>query len=105
MYNCNQKECSDEVLFALLSEEFSENDIVDVGHFNTCSNSEQSKYNTFFDEMSKMLEFGCFNTNERHHSQGEALLSGGIMYMSIVTIIHDLRKTLKYIENTQSIFY
>ena len=55
--------------------------------------------------MSKMLEFGCFNTNERHHSQGEALLSGGIMYMSIVTIIHDLRKTLKYIENTQSIFY
>ena len=88
----HKKTIQNEVLFALLSGEFSESEIVDMRHFNTRSNSEQSKYNIFFDGMSKMLEFGGLNKNERRHPQGKVLVGGGIMYMPIVTSINDLKK-------------
>ena len=93
-----------EVLFAVSSGIFSENEIIDMRHFNKRSNSEKTKYCTFFDAMGKMLEFHGLNTNERRHPQGRVSIGGGLMYMPLATSIPDLKKqTLNFIENNQKI--
>ena len=91
-----------EVMFALSSGLFSENEIIDMRHFNKRSNSEKTIFSKFFDAMSKMLEFHGLNSNERRHPQGNVSIGGGIMYMPLATSIPDLKKqTLNFINQNQ----